>query len=349
MPNRSRSFRACLELLAFASLLLAVPARSREGVPSLAGVALAPPASELIEPGDDPANRVEPFFYQRPLFLAALALLAAAAGFGAYRWRMRAAEARHAHLEGIIARQRAAERARQRLIRKLETSNAELERYAYTVSHDLKSPLITIRNFLGVLGQDLERGDHERAKRDIARIHAAAGKMGQLLEELLELSRIGRLVNSPEELALRELAEEACDLVSGAIRERGAKVEVARDLPSVRGDRARLIEVYQNLVENAVKHASGNEAPRIEIGWRRDGAEPVAGDPIFFVHDDGIGIEPEYHDKIFGLFERLDPAVEGTGVGLALVKRIVEVHGGRIWVESEGAGRGSTFCFTLPG
>ncbi|MCP3961876.1 MAG: histidine kinase, partial [bacterium] len=100
------------------------------------------------------------------------------------------------------------------------------------------------------------------------------------------------------------------------------------------------------LLGNAVQYLGDQPAPRIEVGMR---ATPNDEPPVFYIRDNGIGIDPKYHDKIFGLFERLDPeASEGTGIGLALVKRIVEVHGGRIWVESEGAGRGSTFCFTSP-
>ena len=108
------------------------------------------------------------------------------------------------------------------------------------------------------------------------------------------------------------------------------------------GDRLRLMQVYQNLIANAVKYMGPQGSPRIEVGVRGEAPERT-----LYVRDNGIGIDPRYHDKVFGLFERLDAADEGTGIGLALVKRIVEMHGGQVWVESEGAGRGSTFCFTL--
>jgi signal transduction histidine kinase len=120
-------------------------------------------------------------------------------------------------------------------------------------------------------------------------------------------------------------------------------VDIRPGLPVVDGDRHRLLEVLQNLIENAVKFRSGQGEPVVEVGSR-----PGPDGPVVFVRDNGIGIDPRYHDRVFALFERLDPRVEGTGVGLALVRRIVEVHGGRVWVESDGAGRGSTFCFTLP-
>ncbi len=231
-----------------------------------------------------------------------------------------------------------------RVSAELEVKNAELERFTYTVSHDLKSPLVTIRGFLGLLRRDVERGDRERVDDDIRRIEGATDTMRLLLHDLLELSRIGRVVHPPQEVPFGELVREALARTSGPIAERGVDVEVAPGLPTVRGDRERLVEVLQNLIENAVKYLGEEPSPRIEIGVEagRDG-------PVFFVRDNGIGIDPRYHDLIFGLFERLDADTEGTGVGLALVKRIVEIHGGRIRVESEGRGRGSTFRFTLPG
>jgi len=116
----------------------------------------------------------------------------------------------------------------------------------------------------------------------------------------------------------------------------------------VYGDRQRLVEVLQNLLDNAVKFMGDQSDPRIEIGARSArGEDAEHGEPVFYVKDNGIGIAPEHYDRVFGLFNQLDPKIEGTGVGLALVKRIVEFHGGRIWVESE-AGKGATFCFTLP-
>ncbi len=114
-------------------------------------------------------------------------------------------------------------------------------------------------------------------------------------------------------------------------------------MPVVYGDRVRLLEVYQNLLENAVKFNGDQETLRVEVGMRLEGDEP-----LFYVSDNGRGIDPQHHEKVFGLFEQLGAGTEGTGIGLALAKRIVEAHGGRIWVESEGQGHGSTFCFTLP-
>jgi signal transduction histidine kinase len=236
-----------------------------------------------------------------------------------------------------------AEREREALISELEAKNAELEQFTYTVSHDLKSPLVTIKGFLGFLKEDIAAGDTARFHADIERIGSAAEKMEQLLKELLELSRIGRKMNPPQEVRFEELAREAMELVHGQLEARAATVRIQPNLPAVYGDRQRLVEVLQNLIDNAAKFAGNQVHPQIEIGQR--GQE--GGRPVFYVKDNGIGIAPKHHEQIFGLFNKLDPNAEGTGVGLALVKRIVEFHGGRIWVESE-PGRGAAFYFTLP-
>ena len=225
----------------------------------------------------------------------------------------------------------------------LQSQNAELERFNYTVSHDLKAPLVTIKGFLGLLQKDINAQDSDAMDRDVGQIGDAADQMARLLDELLELSRIGRQMNPPENLDLSELVSAAIERVSIQIEDKGIDLRIAPDLPAVRGDPGRLLEVFQNLVDNAAKFMGDQESPRIEIGARRDNGEVYC-----FVRDNGVGIKPEYHDRVFDLFERLDTRVAGTGVGLALVKRIVEVHGGRIWVESDGEGLGSTFHFTLP-
>ncbi len=230
----------------------------------------------------------------------------------------------------------------QQVLTEVEAKNEEMEKFTYTVSHDLKSPLITIRGFLGLLEKDVAAGDVERMRSDMNRVRGATDKMSGLIDELLKLSRIGRVVNAPEEVAVSELAQEAVDLVSGQIEQRGVAVAIAPDLPIVFGDRARLVEVMQNLVENGVKYMGDQRQPRLDISWRQDGEDVVC-----LVSDNGMGIDRRYHSKVFGLFDRLDPSIEATGVGLALLKRTVDVHGGRGWVESEGQGRGSTFCFTL--
>jgi len=224
----------------------------------------------------------------------------------------------------------------------LEAKNRELEQFTYTVSHDLKSPLITIRGFVGHLLRDMDRGDEERMRKDLTRISNAAERMERLLQELLELSRIGHSLNPPEEVELGTVAQEAARIVAGRLRERGVTLEIAADLQKVVGDRSRLLQVMQNLLDNAIKFFGDQPNPRVEIGARQTGEETV-----FYIRDNGVGMDPKHHEKVFGLFEKLDRNSDGTGVGLAIVKRIVELHGGRIWIESEGLNKGSTFCFTL--
>lgn len=241
-----------------------------------------------------------------------------------------------------ISQRKWVETEREKLINELEVKNSELERFTYTVSHDLKSPLITIKGFLGFLEQDAISGNVVRLRSDIQRIASATDKMQMLLNELLELTRIGRLVNPYQMVDFRELAHEAIELVHGRIQGRGIQISIQENLPAVHGDRPRLLEVLQNLIDNAAKFMGDQSTPRIEIGL--SGYEN--GLPIFHVRDNGIGIEHVHHDRIFGLFNKLDGESEGTGIGLALVKRIIEVHGGRIWVESEPT-KGATFFFTL--
>jgi len=231
----------------------------------------------------------------------------------------------------------------EKAIKELETKNAELERFTYTVSHDLKSPLITISGFLGLLQADAKSGNTEKFKADLQRINEATDRMQRLLNELLELSRIGRISNPPSNTPFGKIVEDALALTRGRLMAGNIKVAVEKELPTVSGDRPRLVEVLQNLIDNAAKFMGDQPAPQIEIGTRRE-----EGQQVFFVRDNGMGINPSYHERIFGLFDKLDPRSEGTGVGLALAKRIVEVHGGRIWVESQGKDKGSMFCFTLP-
>lgn len=233
---------------------------------------------------------------------------------------------------------------RERLITELEQKNAELERFTYTVSHDLKSPLITIQGFLGYLERDLQEGNTERVRNDVQRIGAAVRKMEHLLNDLLELSRIGRVSAAPQCVPFNVIVQEALELLAGRIAARQARISVAPNMPVVCGDRNRLVEVVQNLVDNALKFCDNQRAPDIEIGVMRE----LSDAPLFFVRDNGIGIEPQYREQIFGLFNKLDPRSEGTGVGLTIVRRIIDVHGGRIWVESPGPGAGAAFYFTLP-
>ena len=269
-------------------------------------------------------------------FLATLLIVVTALFFHRQRDFLRQIEAKNQELE------RRADEIEEKNS-ELQSQNAELERFNYTVSHDLKAPLVTIKGFLGLLQRDIEAQNPEAIARDAGQISDAADQMAQLLNELLELSRIGRQMNAPEDRDLGQLVREALERVAIQLDENNVAVEIQENMPAVTGDAGRLVELFQNLIDNANKFMGEQPEPRIRIG-----ASAENGMLHCYVCDNGIGIADEYHERVFDLFDRLDTKVEGTGVGLALVKRIVEVHGGRIWIESGGDGQGSCFHFTLP-
>ena len=205
------------------------------------------------------------------------------------------------------------------------------------------TPVVTIKNYSGSIAKDLQDGDYARARVDFSRIAAAINKMHETIRDLLELSRIGRVINPPMTIDTVQLIHDALDNVNARNRSSHVTVNIASEFPTLYGDRIRLREVFENLIANAAKYMGEQTNPAIEIGFRQQ-----LGGTIIFVKDNGLGIDPQYHSRIFNLFEKLNPAIEGTGIGLALVKRIIETHGGKIWVESDGLGKGSTFCFTVP-
>jgi PAS domain S-box-containing protein len=242
-----------------------------------------------------------------------------------------------------ISARKQSEETLKRAFADLQRTSAELERFTCAVSHDLKSPLVTIKTFLGYLKQDLPDFDTGKIEKDMLYMQGAADKMGRLLDELLELSRIGRLVNPPVAVTFPDLVQEALNMVAGSIAERNVQVRVSDEAITLNGDRPRLVDIWQNLLENAVKLMGDQASPHIEIGVERRGA-----DIVFFVCDNGMGIDSRCQSRIFNLFDKIDVKSEGTGLGLAIVKRIVELYKGTIWFESAGAGLGTCFLFTLP-
>lgn len=221
-------------------------------------------------------------------------------------------------------------------------SRAEMESFIYTASHDLKSPLVTIQGVAGMLRKDLEEGKSARVEKDLEYIEEAITRMNRLLRDTIKFSQIGSVENPPECVPFGELIQEAREQIQAEIKARGVEVSVANDFPVVQVDRARMVEVLVNLIENSINNSGEQPHPKIEFGHRFDD-----GEFVFLVKDNGIGIDPSQHEKVFRLFYKLDKNSEGTGVGLAIVKRIIDIHGGRVWVES-GKNKGCTVCSTLP-
>lgn len=242
-----------------------------------------------------------------------------------------------------VTRRRIQESEQEHLLAELAAKNAELERFSYTVSHDLKGPLTTIVGSADLIAMAFESGETGQVEEDLDRIRDTADTMRRMLDELLDLARVGLVANQETRVDLGQLATETLRLLAGSIGRHGTRTTVAHDLPAVVGDRQRLQRALQNLIDNAVKFSADVEHPEVEIGCRADGAETV-----IFVRDNGRGIPPPQQATVFDLFSKLDADSEGTGIGLAIVQRIITGHRGRIWVESAGAGHGTSFCFTLP-
>jgi signal transduction histidine kinase len=238
----------------------------------------------------------------------------------------------------IVAEVSALESARD----ELQRSNAELEQFAYVASHDLQEPLRKVASFTQMLQNRYGGRLDDRADSYIDFAVDGAKRMQELINDLLAFSRVGRVTDEMTVVDCNELVEHAQRSMAGAIEDTGARVEIGA-LPSVRGE-ARLLElVFANLLSNGIKFR-GDDAPLITLEAKRDGDEWC-----FTVADNGIGIDPEYADRIFIIFQRLHPrsAYDGTGIGLAMCRKIVEYHGGRIWFEAS-TGPGATFRFTLP-
>ena len=229
----------------------------------------------------------------------------------------------------------------ERMNRKLVALNAELDDFTYVASHDLQEPLRSLIAFSHLLGKDLGDSLPDEAARDLGFITDAAKKMQALIQGLLALSRTGRVAKKKEKVSLSECADRALEALALRVKETGA--QITRDkLPEVWADSTLLTELYQNLIGNALKF-SGEQHPVIQLT-----VEDREGDQIFGVKDNGIGIEPKYAQQIFQPFRRLHGRAEyeGSGIGLAICRKIVERHGGEIWVDSE-PGKGAHFRFTI--
>ena len=225
----------------------------------------------------------------------------------------------------------------------LARSNAELEQFAYVASHDLQEPLRMVASFSQLLAKRYQGKLDKDADEFIAFAVDGATRMQQLINDLLAYSRVGTRGKPPAPMDLNEVLAHAEANLNEAIRESGAVVTHG-PLPTVDGDQVQMIQLFQNLLANAIKFRS-QEPPRIQVS-----AQAQEGDWLLAVQDNGIGIAPEHQERIFAIFQRLHHRREypGTGIGLALCKKIVERHGGRIWVDSI-PGQGATFNFNIPG
>jgi light-regulated signal transduction histidine kinase (bacteriophytochrome) len=220
---------------------------------------------------------------------------------------------------------------------------AELEAFSYSVSHDLRTPLLTIDGFSRMLLEDYtERLDAE-GQRLLKIICDNAQNMGRLIDDLLAFSRLGRLEMHPAEIMMSELARAVFDELRATVPEREIQFNL-QPLPPARGDQAMARQVFVNLLANAIKFTGPKEVAVIEVG-----SEMEENHDIYYVKDNGVGFEMKYADKLFGVFQRLhsDNEFAGTGVGLAFVQRIIHRHGGRVWAEGT-VGVGATVYFTLP-
>lgn len=251
---------------------------------------------------------------------------------------------RNLELEAEITERKRAEQALEQLVAQLEAKNQELESFTYTVSHDLKSPLITILGFLGFLEKRLGE-DRDRVGKEIDRIRVAANGMNQLLVDLLELSRVGRFAAAAEAVSLDAVTRKISEGLRARASRDGARIEIelVPELATVWADPGRVEQALQNLLDNAYRFRQPGDAAYIEVSTTEKNDEVTVR-----VRDQGIGIALEHQERIFHLFEQLDPGRGGTGVGLAVVAKIAEVHGGRTWLESAGEGHGSSFFLSLP-
>ncbi|HEX7028566.1 MAG TPA: ATP-binding protein [Gammaproteobacteria bacterium] len=245
----------------------------------------------------------------------------------------------NAMLDAIQERDQALARKSQ----ELEYSNKELEQFAYVISHDLKSPLVTIQGFAGRFMKYVEDGNEERSRDSAMRVQNAAKRMGELIDDVLTLSRVGR-----KEMIARKLIDLNVQMagiredLQGELDQAGASLVIEENLPTVYADPGEIRQVFQNLLINAIRYGCLEPGKTITVG-----ARSLAAESHVFVRDEGPGIPKEYHARIFQLFQRLDQSVSGTGLGLAIVSKVMKSLGGHAWVESQ-RGKGSTFWLVFP-
>lgn len=234
-------------------------------------------------------------------------------------------------------------RALAKVNRELQLKSEEVEQFVYSVSHDLRSPLVSCKGFLGLLREDLEAGRYEALADSARELETATEHMRCVIDDLLEISRIGRDEKDSEPVDVHAVVREIVEWMRESIRTSGAEVRIEADLPRVEARRSYVVRIFENLLENALKYACDGAESVIEIGSRR-GQKEIC----YFVRDYGPGVPAPYREKVFALFQRLHPDRPGTGLGLASVAKMVQRLDGRVWIESTPNSSGATFCFSVP-
>ncbi|MGK9367338.1 PAS domain S-box protein [Melioribacter sp. Ez-97] len=227
-------------------------------------------------------------------------------------------------------------------LEELEKKNDEQEKFTYTVSHDLRSPVITIKSFVGLMLDDIKSGKTDKILPDLQKISNAVDTMSEMLEGLLRLSRLNRNGNTISQISMYEVIREMLSALQGMMPP-DAEININPSLPSIEGDRMKIKEVWQNLIENAIKHSQKDQKLIINIDYKKDDKYIT-----YIIKDNGAGIPEDKLNTIFNIFEKGNPKSGGTGLGLSIVKKIVESHKGSVWAESGGTGKGAAFFIKLP-
>lgn len=225
-----------------------------------------------------------------------------------------------------------------KMINKLRSKNEELERFVYTVSHDLRSPLVTVKGFSNFVKQGIMSQDYKKALEDLEKVLFSAEKMSSLIDDLLEVSRAGRMISELTTVNIESIIQDVIRIMQITITQQNVDITIETKMPEVYGDEKKIRQVYQNLVENAIKYAKPNTIPSIFLGYNDK-------EKAFYVRDKGIGISLDYSEKVFDVFTKISNLSTGSGIGLSIVQKIIEIHEGKIWYESNSDG--TTFYFTL--
>jgi PAS domain S-box-containing protein len=231
---------------------------------------------------------------------------------------------------------------RKKIEQVIQLKTQEMEQFVYIVSHDLKSPIVTSLSFIQFIREDLPADTDASILDSLTRLERANRRMAQLIDDLLRLSRIGQIELQREKVDLKALVQEVWTDLEGMEKPANLAIQIEQSLPILELDSFRMRQLFENLLTNSLKYGVSHSQPIIRVGAREEDSEW-----LIFVKDNGNGIAPEHHQRIFGLFERLETQKEGTGVGLAIVSRVATLHGGKVWVESS-PGSGATFYISIP-